>query len=58
MLETSAFYLSLIMALFLYIRGYVEAIHIANSKEKVYGGTLIFCVVFALVFSKLTFVFH
>jgi len=57
MLESIAFYLSLFMTLFLFVRGYIEAILIANSSEKVYGGTLIFCVVFALIFSKATFVF-
>ncbi|MGJ7920028.1 hypothetical protein [Neobacillus sp. LXY-4] len=57
MLETVAFYISLLMAVLLFIRGYVEAIEIAGSTEKIYGGTLIFCLVFALIFSRLTYVF-
>lgn len=58
MLETVAFYLSFIMALGLFVRGYIEAIHIGNSEGKVYGETFIFCVVFALIFSKLAFVLY
>lgn len=57
MLESISFYLSLLMTLFLFVRGYIEAMLIANSQDKVYGGTLIFCVIFALIFSKLTFIF-
>lgn len=57
MLETIGFYLSFLMALFLFARGYIEAIKIANSQDRVYGGTLIFCLVFAFIFSKLTIIF-
>jgi hypothetical protein len=58
-LEAFAFYLSFFMTLLLVIRGYMEAITIAESNEnKVNGGTLIFCVVFALIFSKLMSVFY
>lgn len=58
MLETVAFYVSFITAVLLILRGYYEAIKISNSDDRVYGGTLIFCVVFALFFSKMTFVFY
>ncbi|NMD72825.1 hypothetical protein HHO41_21625 [Bacillus sp. DNRA2] len=59
MLETVAFYLSLVMAILLFLRGYIEAINISNAEgSKVNGGTLIFCAIFALFFSKMTFIFY
>ncbi len=58
MLESFAFYLSFVMAVFLFLRGYIEAIKISNADDRVYGGTLILCVIFALFFSKMSFVFY
>ena len=57
MFETIAFYLSFSMAVFLFARAYIEALNISESTGKVYGGTLIFCVVFGLIFSRFTFTF-
>ncbi len=58
MLETIAFYFSIIMAVFLISMAYIEALKIGDSEDKVHGGTFIFCVVFALIFSKFTYTFH
>ncbi len=49
-----ALYLSLIMALYLFVFSYIEGIKIANAEEKVHGGTFIFSVVGAFIFSGLT----
>lgn len=58
MLETFAFYLSFIMTVFLISQAYIEALKIADSEDKVHGGTFIYCAVFALIFSKFTFTFY
>ena len=57
MIESIAFYLSFFMAIYLFVRAYIEALTISEASGKVYGGTLIFCVVFGLIFSKFTFAF-
>lgn len=57
MIESIAFYLSFFMAIYLFARAYIEAITISEASGKVYGGTLIFCIVFGLIFSKFTFAF-
>ncbi|WP_075982700.1 hypothetical protein [Bacillus massilinigeriensis] len=54
MLQMIALYLSLIMALYLFVFSYIEGIKIANAEEKVHGGTFIFSVVGAFIFSGLT----
>lgn len=45
------------MALFLFSFAYVEGIRIANSPGKVYGGTFIFTVTAAFIFSRLSYLF-
>lgn len=57
MLQTFALYLSIIMAVFLYSYAYIEGLKIANTEGKVRGGTFIFSVISALVFSSFTFIF-
>ncbi|KML35978.1 hypothetical protein ABE67_02185 [Cytobacillus firmus] len=57
-LETAALYLSVIMAVFLFAYAYAEGIKIADSDEEVYGGTFIFSVTAAFIFSALTYVFR
>lgn len=57
MLQSFALYLSFIMALYLYSYAYIEGIKIADSEEKVHGGTFIFSISAALIFSFFTFVF-
>ena len=56
-LQTVALYLSLIMTLFLFSYAYFEGIKISDTEGKVQGGTFIFSVVSAFIFSKFTFVF-
>jgi hypothetical protein len=57
MLQSIALYLSLFMAILLFAYAYVEGLRIADSNEKVYGGTFIFTVVFGFIFSRLSYVF-
>ncbi|MDT0162423.1 MULTISPECIES: hypothetical protein [Bacillus] len=57
MLQTAALYLSFIMAVFLLAFSYFEGIKIADSEEKVYGGTFIFTTVSGFIFSGLTYAF-
>ncbi|WP_191090843.1 hypothetical protein [Niallia endozanthoxylica] len=57
MLQSIALYLSFIMAVFLFLYAYFEGIKIADSDDKVYGGTFILTTVSAFVFSALTFAF-
>ncbi len=45
------------MAVFLFSYSYIEGIKIANSEEKVYGGTFILSVTAAFVFAGFTHVF-
>jgi hypothetical protein len=56
-LELLAFYLSYLMAVFLFSYAYIEGIKIAEAEKFVYGGTFIFSIVSALVFSRLTYIF-
>lgn len=57
MLESIALYVSFLMAVFLFGYAYVEGLKIANTNGKAYGGTFIFSVVSALIFSRLTYFF-
>lgn len=57
MLQSIALYLSFIMAVFLFLYAYFEGIKIADSTDKVYGGTFILTTVSAFIFSALTFAF-
>lgn len=54
-LVSVAFYLSFIMAIYLFIFSFVEGIKMANSNEKVRGGTFIFTLTCAFVFSGFTY---
>lgn len=56
MFEALALYLSFIMAIYLFVFSFIEGIKIANSKGKVRGGTFIFALTLAVVFSGLTYV--
>ncbi|WP_428911230.1 hypothetical protein [Niallia sp. Krafla_26] len=58
MLQTIALYLSLIMAVFLFLYAFFEGIKIADSEEKVRGGTFILSVVSAFIFSGFTFILY
>jgi hypothetical protein len=57
MLQTVALYLSFIMTLFLFSYAYFEGIQISNTEGEVHGGTFIFSIVSAFLFSKFTFIF-
>lgn len=57
MLQSIALYLSLFMAILFFAFAYVEGLRIADSNEKVYGGTSIFTVVFGFIFPRLSYVF-
>lgn len=58
MLQTLALYLSLIMAIFLFLYAFFEGIKIADAEGKVQGGTFILSVISAFIFSAFTFVFY
>ncbi len=60
MLQTIALYLSLIMAVYLFLYAFFEGIKIADTdnEEKVYGGTFILSVISAFIFSAFTFVLY
>ncbi|WP_202617865.1 hypothetical protein [Bacillus dakarensis] len=55
MLESAALYLSFIMAVYLFAFSFFEGIKIADSDEKVNGGTFIFSFTSAFIFSGLTY---
>lgn len=55
MLETLPLYLSLIMAIYLFIISFIEGIRISNSEGKVSGGTFIFSFTMAFIFSGFTY---
>ncbi|MBS4208574.1 hypothetical protein [Bacillus sp. FJAT-50079] len=57
MLTTIAFYVALIMAVYLFSYSYIEGIRISNTEGQVYGGTFIFSSIMAFVFSGLTYLF-
>lgn len=56
MLESVALYLSFIMAIYLFIYSYIEGLKIANSEERVRGGTFIFTITLAFIFSGFTYI--
>lgn len=56
-LKTVGFLVSFFMAVFLFLYSYIEALKISNSEGKVYGGTFIFSIVMAFIFSGFTYVF-
>lgn len=60
MLQTIALYLSLIMAVYLFLYAFFEGIKIADTDtdEKVYGGTFILSIISAFVFSTFTFMLY
>ncbi len=51
MIVQATMILSLVMSVFLFFLGYWEAIKIGNEQGQVYGGTMIFCFVMALIFA-------
>ncbi|MGD6804301.1 hypothetical protein FZC79_17285 [Rossellomorea vietnamensis] len=57
MVVQAALILSFIMAIYLFAFSFVQAIQIGESETEVRGGTFIFSVVMAFVFSGLTYVF-
>ncbi|MGG3739333.1 hypothetical protein [Aeribacillus pallidus] len=57
MLTSLALYLSLMMAIYLFSYSFIEGLKISESDDHVYGGTFIFSVTMAFVFSGLTYVF-
>lgn len=57
MLQSIALYVSLIMAVYLFGYAYIEGLKIANTEDKAYGGTFIFSVVSAFIFSRFTYIF-
>jgi hypothetical protein len=58
MVQTAVIYLSLIMAVYLFIFSYIEGIRISNSEEKVSGGTFIFSFPMAVIFSGFTYMLN
>jgi hypothetical protein len=57
MLIKAALILSFIMAIYLFAISFVQAIKISESETEVRGGTFIFSVTMAFIFSGLTYVF-
>ncbi|MGM0847406.1 MAG: hypothetical protein ACQEUT_21005 [Bacillota bacterium] len=57
MIVQAALILSFIMAIYLFAFSYVQAIQIAESETEVRGGTFIFSVAMAFIFSGLTYIF-
>jgi hypothetical protein len=55
MVEVLPLYLSLVMAIYLFIYSFIEGIRISNSEEKVSGGTFIFSMTMAFIFSGFTY---
>lgn len=43
--------LSFVMSVFLFLRGYFEAIKISDEQGQVSGGTMIFCFIMGLIFA-------
>ncbi|MBT2646298.1 hypothetical protein J7E52_06060 [Bacillus sp. ISL-34] len=46
------------MALFLFSTAYYEAIKFSREKGKVNGTTFLFSLTFAMVFTRITYLFH
>jgi hypothetical protein len=57
MIIKAALILSFIMAVYLFAVSFVQAIRISESQTEVRGGTFIFSVIMAFVFSGLTYIF-
>ncbi len=57
MLIHAALIISFIMAIYLFAYSFVQAIKISESEHKVRGGTFIFAVIMAFVFSSFTYLF-
>ncbi|WP_456273563.1 hypothetical protein [Bacillus sp. AK031] len=57
MIINAALILSFIMAVYLFAISFVQAIHISESQTEVKGGTFIFSVIMAFVFSGMTYIF-
>lgn len=55
MLISVALYVSLFMAIFLFAYAFWEGIRIADSEEKVNGGTFILTLSSAFIFSGMTY---
>jgi len=56
-LQKVGLYVSFFMAIFLFLYAYIEALRISNAEDKVYGGTFIFSIVMAFIFSGFTYTF-
>gem|GEM_PF-2452875 len=56
-LQKIGLFVSFFMSLFLFLYAYIEAIKISNAEDKVYGGTFIFSIVMAFIFSGFTYTF-
>lgn len=54
MLQSIALYLSFVMSVFLFVYAFIDGINIANSTDKVYGGTFIFSIVSGFIFAGFT----
>lgn len=53
-LESVPLFLSFFMAIYLFIVAFIEGIKIADSEGKVEGGTFIFSVTSAVIFTVMT----
>jgi hypothetical protein len=51
MIYQATMLLSFTMSVFLFLRGYWEAIKISDEQGNVNGGTMIFCFVMGLIFA-------
>lgn len=58
MLQILALYLSLIMAIYLFIYSFIEGIRISEAEGKVSGGTFIFSTSMAFLFSSFTYILY
>lgn len=58
MIQNFALYLSLIMAVYLFIYSFIEGIRISEAKDKVNGGTFIFSTTMAILFSGFTYLLY
>lgn len=58
MLEVIPLYLSLVMAIYLFVFSFIEGIRISNSEGKVSGGTFLFSSTMAFIFSGFTYVLN
>jgi hypothetical protein len=58
MVSALPLYLSLIMAIYLFVISFIEGIKISNSEGKVSGGTFIFSFTMAIIFSGFTYILN